>query len=135
MEIKRLDHITIIVKDLEKTMSFYADVMGFTREQTVDCGDHILRYFRVPGGQRIELNQYLYEVADHKGKLNDKGSYRHCAFEVTDISGWEKRITQAGYPFHIPVHADEKNGVYSGLFLDPNGVEIELIEYKEASKN
>ena len=134
MTIQNLDHIQIVVKDLQKSIQFYKDVMQFKQEETVDCGNHILRYFRIPSGQRIELNEYLYDVDDHTGKLNDRGAYRHCCFSVTDIKAWEKHITDAGYTFHIPVHYDEANGVDSGLFLDPNGVEIELIEYKNISK-
>lgn len=128
MKVNQLDHISIIIKDLEKSIDFYKNTMGFAQEETVDCGDHVLRYFRVSGGQRLELNQYLYEVNDHVGKLNDKGAYRHCAFEVEDIKAWEKKITEAGYPFHIAVHLEEQTHMYSGLFLDPNGVEIELLE-------
>lgn len=130
MTIKKLDHYTIVVKDLKKTLDFYKNTMGLEFLNTINCGDHILRYFLIPGGQRIELNEYQYQVENHVGKLNDRGAYRHIAFEVEGIFDWEKKITAAGYAFHIPVKFDEKCGVYSGLFLDPNGVEIELIEHK-----
>ena len=128
MHINGIDHIQIVVKDRDRSLSFYQDVLGLAREEDVDCGDHLLRYFRLPGGQRIELNEYLYKVDDRQGKLNDRGAYRHCALCVSGIFDWERRITEAGYTFHIPVQEDQACGVYSGLLLDPNGVEIELIE-------
>lgn len=62
MIIKKLDHYTIIVKNLEKTLFFYENILGFKRLNTVDCKDHILRYFSIPGGQRLELNEYQYKV-------------------------------------------------------------------------
>jgi lactoylglutathione lyase len=129
MEIKRIDHMTIVIKDLKKTQAFYGELLGLKQLPSVNLGDHLLHYFAIPGGQKLELTEYLYPVHDHKGELNDRGSYRHLAFEVTDIYGWEKKITEAGYPFHIPVAPSPELGFTGGLLRDPNGVEIELLEY------
>ncbi len=127
--IRSVDHITIIVKDLEKTLDFYGNILGFQLIQTVDLEDHILRYFQLPGGVKLELNEYLYPTRDSVSELKDRGTYRHMAFEVSDIKSLEKELTDAGYPFHIPVALTKELNVIGGLMLDPNGVEIEFLQY------
>jgi len=134
MNIKSVDHVTIIVKDLEKTLWFYGELLGFKQLQTIDLGDHILRYFQLPGGVKLELNEYLYPTRDSVSELKDKGTYRHLAFEVEDVKQVEKTLTEAGYPFHFPVFPTPELGVTGGLVKDPNGVEIEFIEYDNPGK-
>lgn len=129
MEIKKIDHISIIVKDLNKSLEFYGKILNFKLIKTIKKEHQILRHFEISNNQFIELNEYLYDVDDHKGKLNDRGTYRHLALEVTNIEDWEQILTLKGYPFHIPVAIDKTSNLKNGLFLDPNGVEIELIEY------
>ena len=121
--------MTIVIKDLKKTEYFYGTLLGFKQLPSVDLKDHILHYFELPGEQRLELTEYLYPVQEHHGNLNDKGDFRHLAFEVEDVYGWEKKLTDAGYPFHIPVAPSPKLNCSSGLLKDPNGVELELLEY------
>ena len=132
MNIKTVDHMTIIVKDLEKTLWFYGTLLGFKQLQTVDLGDHVLRYFLLPGGIKLELNEYLYQTRDSVSELKDRGTYRHIAFEVESASEIENVLTEAGYPFHYPVSATPELGVLGGLVKDPNGVEIEFIEYTDS---
>jgi len=129
MKIKSVDHMTIIVKDLEKTLWFYGTLLGFEQLETVDLGDHILRYFQLPGGVRLELNEYLYPTRDSVSQLKDRGTWRHLAFAVEDVAEVENTLTAAGYPFHYPVSPTPELGVTGGLVKDPNGVEIEFIEY------
>jgi len=129
MKIKSVDHVTIIVRDLEKTLWFYGKLLGFKQLQTVDLEDHILRYFQLPGGVKLELNEYLYPTRDSVSQLKDRGTYRHLAFEVDDVFEVEKVLTREGYPFHFPVSHSPELGVTGGLVKDPNGVEIEFIEY------
>lgn len=129
MNIKSVDHFTIIIKDLEKTLWFYGELLGFKQLETVDLGDHILRYFQLPGGLKLELNEYLYTTRDSVSLPNDKGSYRHMAFEVDDVREIEKKISKAGFIFHYPISHTPELGVTCGLVNDPNGVEIEFLEY------
>lgn len=129
MHINGIDHMTIIVKNLEESKKFYVGLLGFTQLPAVNEGDHILHYFLVPGGQKIELNEYLYQTRDSVSLLKDRGTWRHLAFAVDDAKAWEQKLTQAGYPFHYPVSFDKALGCYSGLVKDPNGVELEFVQH------
>jgi catechol 2,3-dioxygenase-like lactoylglutathione lyase family enzyme len=92
MKIKNIDHMTIIIKDLPKTLHFYGTVMGFTRLPDIDLGDPILHYFLLPGGQKLELNEYLYPTRNSVSQLKDRGTWRHLAFAVDDALSWEKKL-------------------------------------------
>lgn len=128
MKLNYITHISIIIKDAEKSIYFYSMVLKLPLTKTVNKPNQILRYFKINNEQELELNEYLYEVGTYKGKLNDKGKYRHIAFNVDNIEEWQDYLEKEGYPFHIPVAIDTYLKVKSGLFLDPNGVEIELVE-------
>jgi catechol 2,3-dioxygenase-like lactoylglutathione lyase family enzyme len=128
MKLNYLTHVSIIIKDAEESVNFYSMILKLPLVKVVKKPNQILRYFKISETQEIELNEYLYEVETYEGNLNDKGKYRHIAFNVDDIDEWQRYIESKGYPFHIPVSIDSYLNVKSGLFLDPNGVEIELVE-------
>jgi catechol 2,3-dioxygenase-like lactoylglutathione lyase family enzyme len=128
MKLNYLTHVSIIIKDVEESINFYSMILKLPLVKVVKKPNQILRYFKISETQEIELNEYLYEVETYEGNLNDKGKYRHIAFNVDNIEEWQRYIESEGYPFHIPVSVDSYLNVKSGLFLDPNGVEIELVE-------
>ena len=129
MRIKGIDHVTINLKDVARSLWFYGELLGFERLPDVDMGDHLLRYFALPGGGRLELTEYRYETADCGDTATDKGRARHLAFEVEDVYALEKKLTDAGYRFHVPVSHVEKLGFSGGLTRDPNGFELEFLQY------
>lgn len=151
--IQHVDHINIVVNDLEKSVAFYTKVLGLqeTRRARLE-GDWIDRvagldgvsaevvYVEPPnGGPRIELIQYhAPEGADFAGnaKANTRG-LRHIAFRVQNIEEVVKRLNAAGVeclhpPITVPTgvvqhDAGEKRLCY---FLDPDGALLELAEYQ-----
>ena len=129
MRIKGIDHVTINLKDVARSLWFYGELLGFERLPDVDMGDHLLRYFALPGGGRLELTEYRYETADCGDTATDKGRARHLAFEVEDVYALEKKLTDAGYLFPVPVSHVEKLGFSGGLTRDPNGFELEFLQY------
>lgn len=129
MTIRGIDHVTINVKDMENTLRFYGDLLGLKPLPTVDMGDHVLTYFALPSGGKLELVVYSYATRDVPFEATDKGNARHLAFEVDDVRAVEKILTDAGYPFHVPVGYVEKLGFTGGLTRDPNGFELEFLQY------
>lgn len=130
--IKRIDHVTVNITDLQGTLRFYGDLLGLAPLPTVDMGDHTLRYFALPGGGKLELVTYAYPTEDRGREATDKGRARHLAFEVEDAYAVEKKLTEAGYPFHVPVSYVEKLGFHGGLTRDPNGFEVEFLHYPKS---
>lgn len=129
MNIIGIDHVTINLKNWESTRQFYQELLGFTPLPSVDMGDHLLRYFAIPGGGRLELTEYRFPTQDSGHCATDQGRARHLAFVVEGVYQLEKKLTEAGYPFHVPVSHVEQLGFSGGLTRDPNGFELEFLEY------
>lgn len=150
--VKHIDHINIVVTDLERSVRFYVDLLGLreTRRARLTGAwieaivglagvDAEVAYVQPQGGgPRIELIRYhAPEGVDlpENARPNTRG-LRHIAFQVEDMDGLHARLTEAGVPFFgppVPVphgvvrHDDgDKSLCY---FLDPDGVILELAAY------
>lgn len=151
--IRGIDHINIVVADLARSVKFYTEVLGFKKTADVYMeGDWIeaivglrgvkglVAFVEPPnGGMRIELLQYVAPagvVLPDNSKPNTHG-LRHIAFRVEDIAGMAAKLRAAGVklfsdPVLVPAGvvkfaAGDKTLMY---FLDPDGVILELAEYK-----
>jgi catechol 2,3-dioxygenase-like lactoylglutathione lyase family enzyme len=139
------DHTGITVSNLERSLAFWRDVLGFelshtahqtgeqAREITGVAGAEIkLAVLKAPGGHKIELLEYL-APSDRKRlalKPCDVGSV-HVALLVDDLdavlesiaaSGWKA----AGQPQTLRTGPNAgKRVVY---VRDPDGTTIELME-------
>jgi glyoxylase I family protein len=153
--ISEIDHINIVVADLERSVRFYCDVLGFRKTHDVVMeGDWIeaiiglhgvkglVAFVEPPGGGvRIELLEYRAPAGlalPENSKPNTRG-LRHIAFRVRDIDAMAKKLRAAGVtlfsdPVRVPAGvvkfaAGDKTLLY---FLDPDGVVLELAEYRSA---
>lgn len=150
-----IDHLNIVVADMARSLAFYCGVLGFTRtkeawlegewiEQIVGLrGVKAHAVFIVPpGGEpRIELLHYVTPagvVLAENSRANTRG-LRHFALRVEGIAAVTAKLRAAGIevwgePTAVPggvVKFDAGGGgktlVY---FLDPDGVIVELAEYR-----
>lgn len=122
--IKRLLHTRYRVTDLEKTVSFYRDVLGLeeTRRHTSGRGSQLV-FFKAPGSQEeIELCKF-----DESGPVVVGPDLTHLAFEVDDIEEFARHSAAMGYPLSDGPHKNSNGGAIA--FIDaPEGYEIELIQ-------
>ena len=128
MKITGLNHITINVTDLAASVNFYKTVLGLTENGFIDMGDHTLTYFDLPQNVRLELIDYADKGAKKDYKETDIGTYRHFCLE-TDHLDECFQICQAHQVFvrKTPSYV-EKLACSTMLIVDPNGVEIEIIQ-------
>ena len=147
-----IDHINIVVKDLERSVRFYVDLLGLeeTRraylegawiEQIVGLKEVQAEVVYVQphgGGPRIELIHYRAPegvVLPECAQPNTMG-LRHVAFRVEKMDAIHRRLVAAGVEFVGPPakvpgdvvrhDAGDKRLCY---FHDPDGVILELAEY------
>ena len=60
MQVKEINHVTINMKDKEKSLDFYGRVLGLEKLHEVDMGDHYIRYFALPGAMyEIPVKQLM----------------------------------------------------------------------------
>src|SRR5438034_11605814 len=121
--VKKLLHTRYRVKDLEKTVSFYRDVLGLqeTRRQTSGRGSQLV-FLKAPGSdEEIEICKF-----DESGPVVVGPDLTHLAFEVDDLDKFAKEAAAKGYPLSDGPHS---TGIGKIAFIDaPEGYEIELID-------
>ena len=143
------DHTGITVSNLEHSLAFWRDVLGFefshTAHQTGELAQEItgvedaeikLAVLKTPGGHKIELLEYLAPADRKRAHIRpcDVGSV-HVALLVEDLdavlaqiaaSGWEA----AGKPQTLKTGPNVgKRVVY---VRDPDGATVELMQVRAA---
>ena len=124
--VKKLLHTRYRVADLEKTVSFYKDVLGLTEvgRHTSGRGSQLV-FLKAPGSEELlEICKY-----DASGPVVVGPDLTHLAFEVENLDEFAKHSAAKGYPLSDGPH---RSGSGSAIaFVDaPEGYEIELIEKK-----
>ena len=127
MKISKIDHVSINVTDIKKSLDFYGRVLGLEQQQTVDCGEFDITYFTLPSGSRLELFDYHGRNCNTPREESEAG-LRHIAFQVEDVSAHEKLLRTEGVEITLSTCDLPNLGARVLLFLDPNGVTLEFCE-------
>jgi methylmalonyl-CoA/ethylmalonyl-CoA epimerase len=95
--IKEIDHIGIIVPDLETGISQWSKQLGLRCEGVIEKEDIGLKvaFFRI-GGLRIELLEFEKPIAGVDEIVFKGSGIQHIAFRVHDIRGSIKELTRRG---------------------------------------
>lgn len=148
-----IDHINIVVSDLERSVKFYTELLDFKLfkkahlqgawiEAIVGLKDVSadVAYVRAPAGEpRIELLCYKRPIGE-KRNINSKANtigLRHIALQVSDIYALAQKLKDndvqlLGEPVVVPetAVAHEQGQKILLYFYDPDGVLLELAEYR-----
>jgi catechol 2,3-dioxygenase-like lactoylglutathione lyase family enzyme len=127
LKIVGIEHVSINVREMEKSKDFYTRIMGFKYLEVVDCGDFDIHYFALPGGARLELFDYRGVNNSTPREENEVG-LRHLAFQVEDVAAHEKLLRDAGVEITLATCDLPNLAARVCLFLDPNGVTLEFCE-------
>lgn len=128
MKITGLNHITINVTDLAASVDFYKNVLKLTENGFIDMGDHTLTYFDLPQNVRLELIDYADKKAKKDYKETDIGTYRHFCLETDNLDEcYQICMDSKAFVRKTPSYV-EKLACSTMLVVDPNGVEIEIIQ-------
>nr|WP_210147225.1 VOC family protein [Shewanella sp. WXL01] len=125
----RLEHLNLVVNDLDETVAFYKAAFP---------------HWQVRGGGEGEWNgvyrrwihfgddyNYLSLNDNGKGSIRDIKGYdlglAHFAYVVDDIKSLGARMAAAGFDIAIDGAADSSHK--SLYYIDPNGYEVEFLQY------
>ena len=124
--VKKLLHTRYRVTDLEKTVSFYKDVLGLkeTARHTSGRGSQLVFLKAPESEEELELCKF-----DQSGPVVVGPDLTHLAFEVDDLDKFAKEAARKGYPLS---DGPLQSGGGRIAFIDaPEGYEIELIERRK----
>ena len=132
MEISKIDHIGIAVRDLKKATSLYSDAFGLEVSDEIDAPERKLRIaFTEISGTKLEFlmptdnESVVAKFIDKRGE-----GIHHICFEVDDI---EKAISELKSKGVELVDEKPRLGVEGDkiVFLQPKSTSGVLIELKE----
>ena len=150
----RLDHVNIVVADLERAARFYEHIFGWRRGFSAILGGEWIEevsglsgvhaeclFLESPdGGARLELLRYVSpsgtDVAENS-RANTRG-LRHLAFEVDDIEATLARVRELGIaplspPVEVPFRVGNLGAKRLAYFHDFDGVLVEAASYSASS--
>lgn len=153
MTLSQIDHVNIVVADLERMVAFYQSALGFAVtkratisgswvDQTVGLQDAVgeVVYLELAAGPRVELIRYVRPTGatpKDLGVANTLG-LRHLAFRVDDIGSAVEKLRAAGIATIGPIQTvPDEQVIYAGgvrkrlvYFRDPEHNLLELCEYR-----
>ncbi len=123
---KKMIHTCVRVKDLDKSIAFYTEVLGMKEVRRLDYPENkfTLVYLALPGDDyELELT-YNY---DQETPYDLGNGYGHFAIGVQDLEDTHEEYSQSGYDV-----TDLKgllDGAASFFFIkDPDGYKIEIVQ-------
>lgn len=138
MRVQRLDHYSIRTTDLDRTIRFYTEVIGFVSgprppfkfpgcwlyngEDTFGTSNGVVHVIGIDPDDPQGLIEYLGDK--EAGSLVGGGAVDHIAFYCTDLCGLYRRASQSGIAFRERTVPDL--GIHQVFFEDPSGVTLEL---------
>lgn len=144
--IKKIDHINIVVTNLEEATQFFTDLLGFQVskkghlsgkwiDKVVGLDDVDAKYVQLilPGAEtNMELIQYYNPKSESDKNISKSNQigFRHMALEVKEIEKIYAKLQLASVKIlsELQVYNETKKLCY---FLGPDNVILELAEYDE----
>ena len=142
MKIQRIDHIGVVVNNLDAAKEFFLD-FGFTVEGEAEEQSELLDkvtgvkdaksqivFLQAPGGQiNLELTKFIHPA--YKSEVQESRIYshgmKHLAFAVENIEDVVARVKQKGYEVFVDTYT--YGDMYKLCYFNgPEGIIIELAE-------
>jgi predicted enzyme related to lactoylglutathione lyase len=133
-----ISHLGICVSDLERSATFYTEVLGFEPQSSATIGAPFDVLTGLPGlrckiafflkqGLRIELLQMEQPVPTGDGSLRPMNALglTHITVVVDDLDTMAERIEKAGGSIHPETRVQSAAGQLM-FGADPDGVRLEL---------
>ena len=128
MKLEKIDHVVITVKDLNKTIDFYTNILGMKLEEfssTLD--DSQIRHALSFGSQKINIHEEKKPFKPNALHPNS-GSMDICFISKNKINDWVHHLVNKG--INIEIGPEKKTGalgpILSIYIRDPDFNLIEI---------
>jgi catechol 2,3-dioxygenase-like lactoylglutathione lyase family enzyme len=120
MTVARMDHFTILTKDLEATTRFYGDILGFAPGPRPA--------FKFPGVWLYNDGRPILHVI-HRDTIPDgTGVLDHMAYWASGLGSYVAKLKERGlrYDLRRLPEGGFGAGMWQLFFWDPSGARVEL---------
>ena len=128
MKLEKIDHVVITVKDLNKTIDFYTNILGMKLEKFLSSLDtNQIRYAVSFGSQKINIHEEKKPIKPNA--LNPcSGSMDICFISKNKIKDWVDNLIKKGIKIEIgPVKKTGALGPILSIYIrDPDFNLIEI---------
>ncbi|QCJ01121.1 VOC family protein [Agrobacterium larrymoorei] len=125
LTVSEIAHVAIMVSDVERTLDFYVNKLGFEEVMRLDRDGALwLVYLRVTDTQFIEI---FHGGTGDRAPAFELIGYNHLCLSVPDIEKSVVELEQAG----IPLYRAKKLGLdgnWQCWIEDPDGHRIEVMQ-------
>ena len=119
-------HTMVRVKDIEKSLAFYTDVLNMKLDHKKRLEDCWL-YFLTDEENTCQI-ELTYNDETPEGVYELGSAFGHFAFSVESLDEFTDKINKLGYSYLYPPFDLNGKGSKIAFINDPDGYEIELIE-------
>ncbi len=139
--VRRIDHVAIVVRDLDTALRFYRDTLGIAPSRVLDFPQESVKIAFLPlggpGGSEIELLQPTDPDTGVARFLEKRGEgLHHICLEVPDIARALDELRAQGRA--VLDSAPRPTAEGRGIFIHPrdtSGVLLELIQRDDAHQS
>ncbi len=129
--VKRIDHVAVVVSDLDTALRFYRDLLGIMPSRVLDFPQEGVRIAFLPLGGANGSEIELLEPMNHEGSVarfleQRGGGLHHICLEVPDIDRALAELLSAGAQALDETPRPTAEG--RGIFLHPKGTGGVLLE-------
>jgi len=116
LEVSQIDHVSVIISDVERSRRFYRDLLGLKEINKPRTFDFVVLWFELGNHQ---LHLLLKDRPDTR-------SPRHFALRVSDAGAARAYFREHGVPAEetTPIPGADRFFIY-----DPDGNRIEIIQW------
>ncbi|SEN83464.1 VOC family protein [Paenibacillus sp. OV219] len=130
MAVRKLEHVGVMVSNLEDSIKFYTEVVGLKYLYTLTHNNGVIRLGFLAGADGQESEVELIE--GYPGELSEEGRTHHLAFTVDDVEAELERIKGLGVPLKETEITTLSNGARYFFFYGPDREYLEM--FQPASK-
>ncbi len=125
-----IEHLNLVVNNIDDTIKFYQALAPHWKVRSQGKAT----WYGTPRKWTHFGDDYQFLTFNDSGTGNNRDlesndlGLSHFAFSTNNLNAATKRLQAAGFEIKVPLRKDKhRMNIY---FLDPNGYEIELVEYQ-----